>query len=289
MSLKKFVTVMAGISLATAAAGVAAGPSAKFAATWTTEPVLASVADTEGYVTGDTVITASHTGYALATIKIPQGKEALVGISAEIGIVTDTSIKGKDGGSAKALAGGKAYVDVFAVPTGTYDPLVTPVIAAAPGQVMLSERVQELSATLGGVIQTCEDTTGGTDENGLNPGDEGYVDTPDGVIDVALECLVTDEEIGLMQDTTAAHHFNFVFADLEADEYDIVAVFSTGARVDVNICDSDQDYCGDMYDPDGTVSASAYAKAVINKTMVTVQEVRAVKGGAAAGTIEIVE
>ena len=263
MNIKKLVCVLAGIGLAPLASGTAlAGPSAKFAATWTDTPALASVAVITD-ATVDTVVVDSHTGYTLATIKVPQDKELLVGVSAEIGLVTYGSVKGKNGGSAKAIADAEAYVTVFAVPkTGVGS------LTAAPGQIMLSKRVQELTATLGGVIQSCTD--GDTDGDGVADTD------PDGTIDIATECLVTDEEIGLLQDTTAAHHFNFVLPNMDQGEYDIKAVFTTGARAEVAICDLG-DACA--FDPEGTVSASATAKAVINKTMLTVQQVRAAKGG----------
>ena len=178
------------------------------------------------------------------------------------------SVKGKNGGSAKAIADAEAYVTVFAIPKAGGD-----IATAAPGQIMLSKRVQELTATLGGVIQNCTDSiTEDTDG-------DGAADAVDGTLDIATECLVTDEEIGLLQDTTAAHHFNFVLPNMNQGEYDIKAFFTTGARAEVNICDSATDYCGDLYDAQGTVSASAEAKAIINKTMVTVQQVRATKGG----------
>lgn len=240
-----------------------AGPSAKFAATWTDTAALASVAVITD-ATEDKVVVDGKEGYTLATIKVPQDKELLVGVSAEIGLVTYGAVKGKDGGTAKAIADAEAYVTVFAVPKGGG---VTE--TAAPGQIMLSKRVQELSATLGGVIQYCTDGDSDFD---------GYADVePDGTIDIATECLVTEEEISLLQDTTAAHHFNFVLPNMDQGEYDIKAVFTTGARAEVDICDSATD-C-DLYDPQGIVSASARAKAVINKTMLTVQQVRAAKGG----------
>jgi hypothetical protein len=87
---------------------------------------------------------------------------------------------------------------------------------------------------------------------------------------IAEDCDVTDEEIGLLQNTTAAHHFNFVLPNLNQGVYDIKAVFSTGAKAEVDICD-DGELC------EGTVTASAAATAIINKTMVTVQQVRAAK------------
>ena len=255
------------LSVAFAVSAFAGQPAAKFAATWTTEPGLESAVIIEDAST-DTVMVDSNTGYTLATIKVPQDKELLVGVSAEIGIVTDTSVKGKDGGSARAIADGEAYVTVFAVPKDGGDS-----VEAAPGQVMLSKRVQELSATLGGVIQSCQ-------VNCENVDGETVCDD----IVIAEDCVVTDEEIGLLQDTTAAHHFNFVLPNMNQGVYDIKAVFTTGARAEVDICDEGEE-CS--YDPEGTVTGSAAAKAVINKTMLTVQQVRAAKDG--LQEVEIIE
>jgi hypothetical protein len=229
-----------------------AAPSAKFAATYSTSPALASVVSIDD-ATIDTKLVDSKTGYTIATIKVPQDKELMVGLSAEIGLLTDTSIKGKNGGAAKAIAGANAHVTIFATPVGGGDSVM-----AAPGKVMLSERVQELSATLGGVIQSCTDAD------------------LDGSITVAEDCLVTDEEIGLLQSTTAAHHFNFILPNMPQGNYEIKAVFSTGATGEIDICDEGEE-CS--FDPEGTVSATANATAVINKTMMTVQQVRATQTG----------
>jgi len=250
-----------------------AGPSAKFAATYTKGIGLGSVA----YVSGNTDAADFDldAGYTLATIKVPQDKELLVGVSANVGIVTDTSIKGKNGGAARAIAGGGAGVIVFAVPHDGG----APVALGEPGFVILNGRVQVLDATLGGVIESCEDTTGGTDINGNNPGDEGYIDTPDGKIDIATECLVTDEEIGLALGTMSANHFNFVLPNMDQGEYDIVAFFVTGALAAIDINET-------SVSEGGTVEASAFGLAFIGKTMVTVQQVRAAKGGIIESDIE---
>lgn len=268
MKMKKITCTLAALGISAFAAEAAmAGASAKFAATYTDSPALSSVAVITDS-TADAVVVDSKDGYTMATIKVPQDKELLVGVSAEISLGTYGSVKGKNGGSAKAIADAEAYVTVFAIPKAGGD-----IATAAPGQIMLSKRVQELTATLGGVIQNCTDSiTEDTDG-------DGAADAVDGTLDIATECLVTDEEIGLLQDTTAAHHFNFVLPNMNQGEYDIKAFFTTGARAEVNICDSATDYCGDLYDAQGTVSASAEAKAIINKTMVTVQQVRATKGG----------
>ena len=100
----KFYSVVLGTALAAViSTSVCAGPSAKFAATWTDWPALASVAVITD-ATVDTVVVDSKMGYTLARIKVPQDKELLVGVSAEIGLFTKTSVKGKKGGSATALA-----------------------------------------------------------------------------------------------------------------------------------------------------------------------------------------
>ena len=266
MNMKKVTCALAALGISAFAAEAAmAGASAKFAATYTDTPSLSSVAVITD-ATVDTVELDTKHGATLATIKVPQDKELLVGVSAEIGLGTYGEVKGKNGGSAKAIADAEAYVTVMAIPKAG-----GPSYTAAPGQIMLSKRVQELSATLGGVIQECTD--GDIDFDGTADID------PDGTLDIATECDVTDEAIGLLQNTTAAHHFNFVLPNMDQGEYDIKAFFTTGARAEVDICDSAMDYCGDIYDEQGTVSASAEAKAVINKTMVTVQQVRATKDG----------
>ena len=263
MKFKKFVFASAGICLLFFVTGpaMAGPPSAKFAAAWTTEPGLESVIEIidASADTGEVVVDP-NSGYTLATIKVPQDKELLIGVSAEIGLVTDTSVKGKNGGAARAVAGGKAYVTVFAEPRDGGDS-----VEAAPGQIMLSKRVQELDATLGGVIQSCQVTCGVDETTGKIVCDD---------IVIAEDCEVTDEEIGLLLDTTAAHHFNFLLPNMNQGVYDIQAVFTTGARAEVDICDAGEACRNDL---DGTVTASAAATAVINKTMLTVQQVRAAK------------
>jgi hypothetical protein len=246
-----------------------AGPSAKFAATYGNNgPYLVSMVRITDADVDTGPIFDFKDGYTFATIKVPQDKELLVGLSSEVGLTTDTSIKGRNGGAAKAIAGAGAWVAVFACPVDGGD--CTDL--ALPGPVILSGRIQTLSAKLGGVIETCEDTTGGTDLNGVDPGGDGYIDTPDGVIDVLTECEVSDEEIGLALDTMASHHFNFVLPNMDQGEYDIIAYFLTGAMGAVDIDEL-------SVTDGGTVSASTVAKAWIGNYMLTVQQVRATKGG----------
>jgi hypothetical protein len=250
---KKFITTFTITSVLFAASAMA-GPSAKFAATYSYGPSLGSVA----FITdsdADAIAFDLSAGFTLATIKVPQDKELLVGVSANIGLVTDTSIKGKNGGTARSIAGAGAAVVVFAVPVAGSNGTAA---LAEPGSVVLSARVQVLDATLGGVIESCMDGK----EDGM----------ADGTIDVKTECTVSDEEIGLILGTLAAHHFNFVLPNMDQGEYNLVAFFVTGALAAVDIDESSvSEYA--------SVTASAFATAFIGKTMVTVQQVRAIKGG----------
>jgi hypothetical protein len=66
-----------------------------------------------------------------------------------------------------------------------------------------------LSAVLGGVIRSCEvSVEEELDEFGVPTG------TSTGTIVIADDCIVDDEEIGLMLSTTSANHFNFVAPDM---------------------------------------------------------------------------
>lgn len=244
-------------------AAMAATPSAKFAAVYgTSGPYVVSEIEVSGTV--DASDFDENDGYTFARIKVPQDKELLVGLSAEVGLTTDTSIKGKNGGTAKAVAGAKGAVVIVAHRVGDCAPGdgKTCGAVAAPGDVTLNSRVQTLSATLGGVIESCID------------GDL------DGTIDISEDCIVTDEEIGLMLETMSANHFNFVLPNLDQGEYNITAYFTTraDAAIDIDECTVGGDADDGCLGGDGDVSARAYAKAWIGKYMMTIQQVRAAKG-----------
>lgn len=219
-------------------AGPALAQSAKFAATYDDSRFsVVSVIDSDTQPNDCNF----NDGYTFATIKVPQDKELLVGVSSEVLLVTDTSIKGKDGGNARALAYAGAEVTVGACPVDGGDCQI-----AAPGSVVLADRFQILEGTLGGVLTNC------TDSNG------------DGDIDLS-DCELTDEEISLVIDTLSSHHFNFVLEDMDQGDYNIVALFGTAACNEIS--------------SDGDAEAFAFAVAAIGKSMVTVQQVRATKNG----------
>ena len=170
-----------------------------------------------------------------ATIKTPNKHDLLIGVSLETGLFTRTKVSGKNGGggSSTAQAGVVVHVTVDGV-------------EAEPGVVVFDDRIQKLNAVLGGVIASCEDLDG------------------DGVIDVATECDVTDEEIELMLRTMGAHHFNFVAPDLLPGDH-VVVVEATVATLTstVNVA------------PFDSVN-EAEASGLVGKGSLTVQQVRAI-------------
>jgi hypothetical protein len=270
MKLKNLFLTTA-IASAIVSAPVFAGPSAKFAATYTNDPMLSveAMVTCEGTLGGaGCTADAAATGHTLATIKVPQDKELLVGVSAEIGLITFGAVKGKNGGSATAIADAEAAVAIHACPVGSGGVITGDCTPAEPGAVKLSKRVQELSAKLGGVIEECDIAVNGEGEG-------------EGTLDVSEDCDVNDEEIALMLSTTASHHFNFVLPNMDQGEYEIVALFTTAASAEVVLCSytNELSYTTQDCDADGTVAATAAAASVINKSMLTVQTVRAAKGG----------
>jgi len=225
--------------------------NAEFSATYDTDPVLVEVAvdGTDGPTSDRDVVAEAD----LATLHVASQKELLVGVSAQANLVTFTQAKGKNAaGTSTAIAEGTVRVGVAVVPEGTEnacaDAWIDTSLFAAPGVVTFASRRQELSVTVdldvvGDIADFCDADC--IDEN---------LDI-DGSVTVAL---------GL--DTTAAHHFNFVAADLESGMYNIIACYDLTAMAEVS---------GDDID----VDTAAHSKAALGPRIVTVQEVRATKGG----------
>lgn len=147
----------------------------------------------------------STTNLLSSTISTPNYKDLLIGVSLQSGLYTDTTVKGKHGSyeEAGAEAAIKVHVDI----TGL-DSYGNPA-KAYPEEVVFAGRVQELSAVLGGVINSCSDSN------------------DDGTITVVDECDVGDEEIGLMLSTTSANHFNFVAPDLAPGDHTVTVQVTT--------------------------------------------------------------
>lgn len=197
----------------------------------------------------------------MAYIKVPQAKELLVGLSAQVSLWTSTIVKGKRGSYSRALAFAEGGVDLYACNQAS-----DTCYRGEPGHVVLSNRTQELEAVLGGVIEECE----------LELEVDLDTETASGSFDLS-DCTVANEEIGLALTTMAAHHFNFVFPNLPQGDYEVVAKLSTSAAAESEWnCGEIYPECvlGDEEDP----SATGQAYAFIGKHIMTVQEVRAVRG-----------
>jgi hypothetical protein len=165
-----------------------------------------------------------------AKIHTPNKKDLLIGVSLETLLTTRTRVKSKGGDK-----------DTQAVRAGISITVLVDGLEAMPGKVVFDERVQEMTAIFGGIIESC------TDGNG------------DGTITVADECVVTDEELELLLSTAGARHFNFMMADLEPGDH-IIDVMA-----DI-IADPD-------YDGDGTPGE---AVALYGKRTLSVEEVAAI-------------
>lgn len=172
-----------------------------------------------------------------STIHVPNRKELLIGVSLETGLYTQTQVKGKNGDADSATAGAGVEVTVY-----------VDGVPAEPGTVTFNERSQELSAVLGGVIESC---TFSSDADG-----DGVVDE-DLTVVIEDDCVVSDEEISLMQRTMSAHHFNFLVPDLAAGDHEITvkATIATDSAAG---------------------NGSAAATALVGKGSLSVEEVRAI-------------
>lgn len=165
-----------------------------------------------------------------AQIHTPNKKDLLIGVSLETLLTTRTLVKSKNG--SKDTQAVRAGISITVLVDGT---------EAMPGKVIFDERIQQMTAVFGGIIDSCTDLNG------------------DGTITVATECEVTDEELELLLSTAGARHFNFMMADLEPGDHTI------DVMADI-IADPD-------YDKDGVPNE---AVALYGKRTLSVEEVAAI-------------
>ncbi len=111
-------------------------------------------------------------------------RSLFIDMSLECGLLTQTTVKSK--GGTKDTSTANAAVMVRVLVDGK---------VAAPGEVTYCQRTQELSATFGGILQSC------TDANA------------DGII-LASECEFLDEALSLLLSTMNDGSFNFLTDNL---------------------------------------------------------------------------
>ena len=207
--------------------------SAKFAASWDTNPRTATSSDacvSDGCTDNpDDVIIDIE----MAKMKVPEGKEIFVGVSSEILIHLVTTAKG----GRKNDAGTTTNFSSTAKASGSVDVALTLVSDAgdvcgiAPSNgVTLKSEMRELTVTGGGDMTMLED-------------EEFWI------------------EVGITTDSKGAHHFEFLGVDCTQGNYTLTATFNLTALTEASGYDSD-----------------ALATVTLYDRMITMQEVRAVKG-----------
>lgn len=177
------------------------------------------------------ILNGTSMGYTTimsSQIRTSNLKDLIMDVSLECGLLTRTKVSSKQGITDTASA--TASVQVRVLIDGKL---------AKPGEVIFCKRTQELSATLGGIMDQC------TDSNG------------DGTI-LASECTWDAEEIELMQDTMNASSFNFILDNLSSGSHrvDVQAKIDSGTTVQLG---------------------SADAKASIGKGSIVVEEIRLIR------------
>ena len=161
-------------------------PSAKATAKVGYINVLSAISSSNAPLTGPWQNILSN------TLKTPNQKDLFVGVSLEVGLLTDTLVKSKNGVSdtSKADAGVEVQVLVDGVP-------------AKPGKVVFGRRTQTLTATFQGLIDGCL---------AVDPLTGGIVIDP---------LCVQPETLGLILETMNANAFNFIVEDLGTGVHNI--------------------------------------------------------------------
>lgn len=119
-------------------------------------------------------------------------KDLVIGLSFETMLMTETVVKSKGGDKSTSRANAEINMKVYV--DGEL---------AIPGEVTFDKREQTLWAKLGGILD-CYDQNGD-------------------LIVSFDECTLTEEEIGLILDTKAAHSFNFIANNIGSGGHTIEA------------------------------------------------------------------
>lgn len=203
-------------------------------------------------------------------VKTADRKDLLIGVSLQSGTYTAAKSNGNNGSTEQA--GPMTAIEVHVKIDGQ---------RADPDTVIFAKSAQELTAELGGVIQKCTPvcSTGLTYDDIGNL--SGSVITCKDII-IAKDCVVTDEEIGLMLSTTSANHFNFMAPNLEAGEH-TVEVYAKSLSPDevasgslrIPVFDDEGNIIRYVYEG-GTTGKFVRSSALVKLGSLTVEEVRAV-------------
>ena len=194
--------------------------SAKFAASWDTNPRTATSSDEciSGVCSDnldDVVVDVE-----MAELKVPEGKEIFIGVSSEILIHLVTTAKG----GRKNDAGTTTNFSSTAKASGSVDVTLSlinddgEVCGIAPSNnVTLKSEMRELTVTGGGDMTMLED-------------EEFWI------------------EVGITTDSKGAHHFEFLGVDCTQGNYTLTATFNLTALAEASGYDSDALATVTLYD-----------------------------------------
>jgi hypothetical protein len=241
--MHKFVKVIAVAAAVLATANVNA-QSAK--AAWRFQSLIGLSAATGGTTdTGWQDILTTH-------IKTPNGKELAIGASLQCGLITDTTVKSKNGDLDSSASRGKIAVRVqitqpdgtvvYAQPANGAD--LTNDIALNGDGVTYCDRYQKLAAKFSGLNCTADATTG------------------------VVTCA-DPEELQLLLQTLSANHFNFIHANAVPGVQQVVVQARAQAGMKLG----------------GTQLGAASAEAFIGAGALSVETIRLVKD--ANGTTDL--
>ena len=224
-------------------ASPAAAQSSK--AAWRFEELIGLTANTGGTTdTGWVDVLTTH-------IKTPNGKELAIGASLQCGLITDTTVRSKNGDLDSSAARGKIAVRVqitqpdgtvvYAEPQNGAD-LATDIPLNGDG-VTYCDRYQKLAAKFAGLNCTADAA---------------------GVVTCA-----DPEELQLVLKTLSAHHFNFLHANAVPGVQKVVVQARAQAGMLLG----------------GTALGAASAEAFVGAGALSVETIRLVKGG--DGTVDL--
>jgi hypothetical protein len=161
-------------------------PSSKATARVGNINVLRQVSSTESATAGPWQTILSN------TLKTPNQKDLFIGVSLEVGLLTQTAAKSKNAVADTSSAG--AGVEVQVLVDG---------VPALPGTVTFGRRTQTLTALFQGLIDGCL---------AIDPLTGGIIIDPD---------CVLPEELELVLETMNANAFNFIVQDLTSGVHTI--------------------------------------------------------------------
>jgi hypothetical protein len=235
--MRKLVLWGAAVAVAGFLAAPAYAQSAK--AAWRFEELIGLTANTGGTTdTGWVNVLTTH-------IKTPNGKELAIGASLQCGLVTDTTVRSKNGDLDSSASRGQIAVRVeitqpdgtvvYAQPANGAD-LETDISLNGDG-VTYCDRYQKLAARFSGLNCTADLTTG------------------------VVTCL-DPEALQLVLKTLSAHHFNFIHANAVPG----VQKVSVQARAQAGFLLG------------GTKLGAASAEAFVGAGVLSVETIRLIKG-----------